>query len=154
VLTSPPYGASVHGQVTAVAGRGVVVRNDRYTNSARGSGNLAHASDDGLLGLVRILAAARVVLQPSGIVVITARPWRRNGILVDFPAAIATAAERAGLRLLERNVALLAGLRRDRLVSRASVFQLMRVRIARAGGVPLGVFAAEDVLVDRLAPPR
>jgi hypothetical protein len=48
------------------------------------------------------------------------RPGRRNGVLVDFPAAVTTAAEHAGLTLLERNVALLAGMQGDRLVSRAS----------------------------------
>jgi hypothetical protein len=154
VLTSPPYGASVHGQVTAIPGRGVTVRNDRYTTRGRGSGNLAHASDDGLLdAFTGILAAARMILRPGGIVVITARPWRRNGVLVDFPAAVTTAAEHAGLTLLERNVALLAGLRGDRLVSRASVFQLTRVRTARARGIPLRVIAHEDVLVLRKAAP-
>jgi tRNA G10 N-methylase Trm11 len=152
VLTSPPYGPSVHGQVTAVAGRGVAVRNDRYTSSARGSGNLAHASADGLLdAFTGILAAARTVLRHGGIVVVTARPWRRDGVLVDFPAAVTTVAEHAGLTLLERNVALLAGLRGDRLVSRASVFQLTRVRNARARGIPLRVIAHEDVLVLRKA---
>jgi hypothetical protein len=150
VLTSPPYGASVHGHVTATPTRGVAKTNDRHTSSARGSGSLAHASDDGLLdAFTGILAATRSVLRPGGIVVVTARPWRRNGVLVDFPAAVTTAAEHAGLILLERNVALLAGLRGDRLVSRASFFQLHRVRAARARGVPLRVIAHEDVLVLR-----
>jgi tRNA G10 N-methylase Trm11 len=111
VLTSPPYGASVHGHVTATPNLGVAKRNDRYTSSTRGSGNLAHAGDDGLLdAFTGILAAARTVLRPDGIVVVTARPWRRNGVLVDFPAAVTTAAEHAELTMLERNVALLAGL--------------------------------------------
>jgi hypothetical protein len=37
------------------------------------------------------------VLRPGGFVVITARPWRRNGVPVDFPAAVTTTAEDAGL---------------------------------------------------------
>jgi modification methylase len=153
VLTSPPYGASVHGHVTATPKRGVAKTNDRYTvTRSRGGGNLAHASDGGLLdAFTDILAATHSVLQPGGIVVITARPWRRNGVLVDFPAAVVTAAEHAGLTLLERNVALLAGLKGDRLVSRASFFQLHRVRAARAQGIPLRVIAHEDVLVLRKA---
>jgi hypothetical protein len=149
VVTSPPYGASVHGHVTATPNRGVAKHNDRYTTrERRGGGNLAHANDDRLLdAFTGILAAARTVLRPGGIVVITARPWRRNGVLVDFPAAVTTAAKHAGLELFERNVALLAGLRGDRLVSRASFFQLHQVRAARARGVPLRVIAHEDVLV-------
>ena len=152
VLTSSPYGASVHGHVTATPNRGVAKTNDRYTTTRSRGGNLAHAGDDGLLdALTGILAATRSVLRPGGIVVVTARPWRRNGVLVDFPAAVVTAAEHAGLTLLERNVALLAGLRGERLVSRASFFQLHGVRVARAQGVPLRVIAHEDVLVLRKA---
>ena len=78
---------------------------------------------------------------------ITTRPWRRDGVLVDFPSAVTAAAERAGLVLVERNVALLAGVRGDRLVPRASFFQLTHVRNARASGTPLRVIAHEDVLV-------
>jgi hypothetical protein len=47
------------------------------------------------------------MLRPGGIVVITARPWRRDGVLIDFPAVTTT----AGLEPFERDVALLAGLR-------------------------------------------
>jgi len=148
VLTSPPYGASVHGHVTATPGHGVAKRNDRYTSRPRAGGNIAHASNARLLDAFSgILAAARGALRTDGIVVITTRPWRRDGILVDFPAAVTAAVEHAGLALLERNVALLAGVRGDGLIPRASFFQLTHVRNARARGVPLRVIAHEDVLV-------
>jgi modification methylase len=80
-------------------------------------------------------------------VAITTRPWRRHGLLIDFPAAVTMAAEDAGLTLIERNVALLAGLQDDRLIPRASFFQLTHIRNARARGIPLRVIAHEDVLV-------
>jgi modification methylase len=51
----------------------------------------------------------------------------------------------------ERNVALLVGLRGERLVGRPSFFQLDRVRKARARGLPLRIIAHEDVLVFRRA---
>jgi hypothetical protein len=70
-------------------------------------------------------------------------------VLVDLPAAVTAVAERAGLAPFERNVALLAGLRDDRLVPRTSFFQLTQVRKARERGVPLRVIAHEDVLVFR-----
>ena len=52
-----------------------------------------------------------------------------------------------GLRREE--VALLAGVSGERLVPRASFFQLQQVRKARAAGLPLRVIAHEDVLVLR-----
>jgi hypothetical protein len=53
--------------------------------------------------------------------------------------------------LFERNVALLAGLRDDHLVSRSSFFALDQVRRARAQGVPRSLIAHEDLLVFRAA---
>lgn len=47
---------------------------------------------------------------------ITARPWRQAGELVDLPAAVLSCGRAAGLLPYERNVALLAGLRDEMLV--------------------------------------
>jgi modification methylase len=149
VVTSPPYGRSVHGQVDARLG-GVVKYDNRYSDRPD-PGDLACASDQALLAaMAQILGACRAVLRPGGLVALTARPWRHRGLLVDFPSALLRAGERAGLVVFERNVALLVGLQGDRLVGRPSFFQLDRVRKARAQGVPLRVIAHEDVLVFRL----
>jgi SAM-dependent methyltransferase len=149
VLTSPPYGNSVHGQVNARPSQGVVKYDHRYAQPGA-RGNLARASEQVLLGAMeQILAACRVLLRPGGIVVLTARPWRRRGLLVDFPGALVRAGERAGLVCFERHAALLVGLAGDRQVGRPSFFQLDRVRKARAAGLPLRVIAHEDVLVFR-----
>ena len=80
---------------------------------------------------------------------VTARPWRTHGELVDLPAAVFACGSAAGLLPYERNVALLAGLRDDRLVPRVSFFQIDRVRKARAAGEPLLAIAHEDLLVMR-----
>jgi hypothetical protein len=70
--------------------------------------------------------------------------------LAVWPCAQTSAQyQRAGLVAFERNVALLAGLRGDRLVPRTSFFQLTQVRKARERGVALRVIAHEDVLVFR-----
>jgi SAM-dependent methyltransferase len=150
VVTSPPYGPSIHGQVDARPG-GVVKYDNRYAEpGAIGRGNLARVSDQVLLGAMQqILAACRTLLRPGGVLVLTARPWRRRGLLVDFSGALVRAGEHAGLACFERNVALLVGLNGDRLVGRPSFFQLGRVRKARAAGLPLRVIAHEDVLVFR-----
>ena len=45
------------------------------------------APDDLLAGFTRILAGCTVLLRPGGTVVVTARPWRQHGELVDLPGA-------------------------------------------------------------------
>ncbi|OYV58022.1 MAG: hypothetical protein B7Z69_10285 [Actinobacteria bacterium 21-73-9] len=120
VLTSPPYGPSLHGRVTARPGQGITKSHAR-------------------------------LLRPDGVVAMTVRPWWHNGQLVDLPGALVRVGEASGLVLYERNVALLAGLRDERLVPRSSFFALEQVRKARAAGVPRLVTAHEDFLVFRLA---
>jgi SAM-dependent methyltransferase len=147
VLTSPPYGASIHGQVTARPGRGVAKYDNTYSPDP---GNLGRVTPSALLeALGEILAGCRTLLRPGGLVVLTARPYRHRERLVDLPGQLTQVAEAAGLVLYERNAALLVGLRGDRLVPRPSFFQLDRVRKARARGLPLRIIAHEDVLVFR-----
>jgi modification methylase len=147
VVTSPPYGASLHGQVRAHTGKGVAKSHDRYSTDPA---NLAYQSTEKLLaGFTTILRQCERLLRPGGFVVVTARPWRHRGELVDLPAAILVCGQGAGLIPHERNVALLAGLRDDRLVPRVSFFQLERVRKARGAGTPLLAIAHEDLLVLR-----
>ncbi|MHB8438531.1 MAG: TRM11 family SAM-dependent methyltransferase [Acidimicrobiales bacterium] len=147
VVTSPPYGASLHGQVRVRAGQGLEKSHDRYS---RDPGNLAHQSLEHLLGgFTTILAGCARLLRPGGFVVVTARPWRRGGELIDLPSAVLACGRAAGLFPYERNVALLAGLRGDALVPRVSFFQLEHVRKARSAGVPLLGIAHEDLLVLR-----
>ncbi len=147
VLTSPPYGPSLHGQVSARAGQGITKAHNRYSTDPA---NLAHVGLDGLLdGMAAILAGCARLLRPDGYVAMTVRPWWRSGQLVDLPGALVRVGEDAGLALYERNVALLAGLRDDRLVPRTSFFALEQVRKARTAGVPRLVTAHEDFLVFR-----
>ena len=147
VLTSPPYGPSLHGRVSAVPGHGVDKAHDRYSNDPA---NLAHVGLAGLLDAMRtILRGALQLLRPGGVVAMTVRPWWRDGQLIDLPGALARVGEEAGLVLYERNVALLAGLRDDQLIPRSSFFALEAVRKARARGLPRLVTAHEDLLVWR-----
>jgi hypothetical protein len=151
VLTSPPYthAAYNHGQVRTRPGQGVEKWNRSYSSNPE---NLGNTNPTQLLaGVEQILAGCARVLRPGGLVVLTTRPWRFHGALVDLPGQVARAAERAGLRPLERNVALLVGLRGERLVGRASFFQIDNTRKARAAGLPLHVVAHEDLLVFRSA---
>ena len=90
-----------------------------------------------------------MLLRPGGTVVVTARPWRQHGELVDLPGAVLAAGASAGLIPAERCVALLAGLRGQRLIPRPSFFQLDNLRKARARGEPWHLIVHEDVLVFR-----
>ncbi len=147
VVTSPPYGASIHGQVTARPGRGVAKYDNTYSPDP---GNLGRVNQTTLLdALGEILVGCRALLQPGGLLVLTARPYRQRERLIDLPGQLSQLAEAAGLVLYERNAALLVGLRGERLVPRPSFFQLDRVRKARARGLPLRIIAHEDVLVFR-----
>ena len=148
VLTSPPYGASLHGQVTPHPGAGIEKRDYRYS---RDRDNLAHVGLDKLIaGMVEILTACHAVLRPGGIVAMTVRPYWSQGVMIDLPGRLTSAAtDHTPLTLFERNIALLAAVRGDRLIPRASFFQLNQVRKARAKGMPRHVVAHEDLLVFR-----
>ncbi|MFF3466940.1 TRM11 family SAM-dependent methyltransferase [Streptomyces sp. NPDC002619] len=148
VVTSPPYGNSVHGQVRSTketGNPGVLKKDHRYSHDPS---NLAHVSTDQLLeAFTDILTQCRKVLRPGGTVVVTTRPWREHGELIDLPSAVLGAGKAAGLTPTERCVALLAGIRDSRLITRPSFFQMKNVRDARRDGIPLSVIQHEDVLV-------
>jgi SAM-dependent methyltransferase len=148
VLTSPPYGPTVHGLVRP--GTDGVAKFDNAYNDGTDRGNLAYRDLTGLAdGFEQILRGCAVLLRPGGTVVVTARPWRKNGQLVDLPSAVIAAGVRAGLVPTERCVALLAAVRDGHLVARPSFFQLQAVRKARTAGTPLHLITHEDVLIFR-----
>ena len=151
VVTSPPYGPSVHGQVKAEQRRGAEGGVRKYDNRyGQDPANLAcQGLDDLLAGFTAILSGCAVLLRPGGLAVVTARPWRQHGELVDLPAAVIAAGARAGLVPVARCVALLAGLRGGRLIARPSFFQLDNLRRARRHGQPWHLIVHEDVLIFR-----
>ncbi|MEU3117160.1 DNA methyltransferase [Micromonospora chalcea] len=146
VVTSPPYGPTVHGLVRP--GTDGVAKFDNAYNDGTDRGNLAYRDLTGLAdGFAQILTGCHTLLRPGGVVVVTARPWRKHGELVDLPSAVIGAGVRAGLTPVDRCVALLAAVRNGGLVARPSFFQLQAVRKARAAGTPMHLIAHEDVLV-------
>jgi len=151
VVTSPPYGPSVHGQVTAEQRHGRAGGVRKYDNRyGHDPANLASRGlDDLLAGFTQILAGCAAVLRPGGLAVVTARPWRHHGELIDLPSAVLAAGAAAGLIPAARYVALLAGLRGGRLIARPSFFQLDNLRKARARGEPWHLIVHEDLLIFR-----
>ena len=91
VVTSPPYGSSVHGQVDARPGQGVVKYDNAYSADRA---NLGRVGQQALVAaLAEILAGCHQLLRPGGLLVLTARPWRRREQLVDFPGQLTRTAE-------------------------------------------------------------
>ncbi|WP_412538704.1 DNA methyltransferase [Longispora sp. K20-0274] len=147
VVTSPPYGPTVHGHVRP-GKDGITKSVDTYGERDADRGNLAHASQGELIEkFTHILRGCRVLLKPGGIVVVTARPFRKRGLLVDLPSAVFAAGIEAGLAPLERCVTLLGGVRDGQIIARPSFFQLQSVRKARSAGIPLHLIVHEDALV-------
>jgi modification methylase len=151
VLTSPPYGPATHGRVRASRDSedpGLEKRDYRYSDDPA---NLAYSAVGRLMeGFTQILRGCRVLLKPGGFVVITVRPFRRGGDLVDIPSMAAQAALKAGFSLHERCVALLAATCDEGLMARSSFFQMVNARNASAQGNPVHVTAHEEVIVARL----
>lgn len=150
LLTSPPYGGSTHGHARATPGRGVRKVHHSYGTDRT---NLAHRGLAELLdGFTAILTACHPLLRPGGTLLITTRPWRRAGHLVDFPTLALNAAIAAGYTPVQRCIALLAALRDAELITRASFFQMYEARKHHAAGLPVFVIAHEDALVLSKAP--
>jgi len=85
------------------------------------------------------------LLRSGGHLVAVARPCRYpDGSLVDLTTQLIEAGIAAGLAPVERCVALTAGLRGSRLITRAS---LAERRAARAAGGPVALTAHHEVLV-------
>jgi modification methylase len=149
ILTSPPYGSSLHGQVETGPGN-LEKWDNRYSHNPH---NLAQLPAERHRGgrstfteaLLDILVACRCMLAPGGYLLVTARPYRRNGALVDLPGQLEQLGSEAGLHLHQRLVALLCAVRDGTAVPRPSFFQM---RHQRSGVIPrMLLIAHEDLLV-------
>jgi modification methylase len=151
ILTSPPYGSSLHGQVRT--GPAPVEQYDnRYSHNRENLAELPQrrgrrGRPSFTAALAEIFAGCQRLLAPGGLLVVTARPYRRGGELVDLPGQLEQLAHETGLELHDRLVALLCRLRGTELVPRPSFFQMQQ---QRAGAIPrMLLIAHEDVLVFR-----
>jgi SAM-dependent methyltransferase len=154
ILTSPPYGSSLHGQVETGGGE-LKQWDNRYS---RNRDNLAELPQQRarkgrplfLAALAEIFRGCSALLAPRGLLVVTARPYRRHSELIDLPGQLELLAGECGLGLHDRLVALLCRLRGAELVPRPSFFQMQQ---QRSGAIErMLLIAHEDVLVFRRKP--
>jgi modification methylase len=149
ILTSPPYGNSLHGQVETRPSS-LAKWDNRYSHNPHNLAQLPTSRHRGgrstfTEALLDILVACRCMLAPGGYLLLTARPYRRNGALVDLPGQLELLGAEAGLRFHQRLVALLCAVRSGKAVARPSFFQM---RHQRSGAIPgMLLIAHEDLLV-------
>jgi hypothetical protein len=149
VITSPPYGPSVHGHVRPRGAQGgKVAKWNRHYGDDRA--NLAYQRPEALAdGFTQILTGVAQILRPGGIVAVTARSYRDRDELVDIPGMVAAAGINAGLHLHEETAALIAGIRDGRLIARGSFFQIVNARNAITRGEPQFLQQHEDLIILR-----
>jgi modification methylase len=134
VLTSPPYGRTVHGRVEHRHGPLIRFHNQYGTPDPA---NLAHRRRTGLIdGITAILDGCVPLLAPGGIVAIVSRPWRRDHILHNLPGQILRAAVGVGFEFVQDRKAIHAAARDGRLLARHSFYQLHVTRQTRTRGRP------------------
>jgi modification methylase len=152
VVTSPPYGAITHGRPKSrrVTGGAIRPHAHRYAAGKAHPNQLATGSIRRLSeGLEQVWEGCQAALRPGGLLVVCARPYTDDGVLVDFPALVAYTAGLAGFALVERRAALLGRWDGELLHVHASFFHKHQVRLAHEAGRTVFLRAHEDVLVFR-----
>lgn len=108
--------------------------------------------ESALVDLATTLLYCEPLLRSGGHVAIVTRPLRNpDGSLVDLTTPLIAAGISAGLAPVERCIALTAGLRGSRLVTRASLAERRAAARARVAGTPTALTAHHEVLVFQLA---
>lgn len=144
VLDAPPEMlATVHA--AGLVGRvGLLLTTLRTAPDERASGPVV------IDELAATLAYSEPLVRAAGHVVVVVRP-RRHGALVDLTTKLIAAAMSAGLVPVERCIALTAGLRGSRLITRASLAERRVAARARASGTPIALTTHHEVLVFQVA---
>ena len=151
IVSSPPYGSSLHGQLHKRPD-GIETFDNRYSHNPDNLAQLPQRRPRGdrpAFGgaLAEILAGCSRLLTPGGYLLLTARPYRQQGELIDLPGQLEQLAADAGLKPHDRLVALLCAHRDQKLVPRPSFFQM---QLQRSGRIPrMLLIAHEDLLVLR-----
>lgn len=152
VLDHPPASAATRlsglsGHITLIL---TALRPTASAHQPGRPGNSEAESDAPAARLHEALIECRPLLRPGGHIVVTVRPHRQRGQLLDLTGHAHDAARAAGLLPVDRCVALLTELRGDRLLVPASMAQRRcAARHERAIGHPVTLPAHHDVLIFR-----
>lgn len=104
--------------------------------------------DSAITELATTFAYCEPLLRSGGHLAIVTRPLRQpTGSLIDLTTPLLSAATVAGLAPIDRCIALTAGLRGTRLVTRASLTERRAAARACAVGTPTALAAHHEVLV-------
>ncbi|GAB3474350.1 DNA methyltransferase [Amycolatopsis cihanbeyliensis] len=138
-------------RAAGLIGRVGLVLTTLRTERDRVSGPDRDPVESALADLATTLLYCEPLLRSGGYVAVVARPLRHpDGSLVDLTTPLIATGTSAGLAPVERCIALTAGLRGSRPVTRASLAERRAAR-ARAAGTPTALTAHREVLVFQLA---
>jgi hypothetical protein len=108
--------------------------------------------DSVIAKLAATLTYCEPLLRSGGHLAVVTRPLRNpDSSLIDLTTPLLAAGTSAGLAPVDRCIALTAGLRGDRLVTRAPLAERRAAARARAAGTPTALTAHHEVLVFQLA---
>lgn len=152
---STDSGTALADPLTGVIGRvDLVVTTARHAHTSR-TVHAARPADSPdvpacITSLADALARCRPLLRPGGHAVVTLRPWREDGELLDLAGDLSTAAHHADLVPVERCVALLGRVHGNRITTRTSPSQRRFAgRYQRTTGLPIHRLAHHDVIIFR-----
>ncbi len=148
IATSPPYACEV-GRVDKDAwARGDVLCDPASLNYSTDRSNLGHLRhEEYRIAMLAVYQACFDVLRPGGFLVTVTKNMRQKGRLVDLAGTTSVLARQVGFGYLQHNVALLAGLRGDRLAARPSFWQQSHLRKSCAVDRRYHLVVHEDALV-------
>lgn len=139
--------ASIAGQVT------LVLTSLRRTRHQASSGPQSTVNA-GLARMAHLLGRCVPLLRSNGYAIITVPPTRtRDGALIDVSGALLAITRVAGLIPVSRCVALTAGLRGNRLITRTSFAERRAAAHGRGAGWPTRLSAHYDVWIFQPAQP-
>jgi hypothetical protein len=108
--------------------------------------------DSAIAELAATLTYCEPLLRSGGHLAVVTRPLRHpDGSLLDLTTPLLAAGTSTGLAPVDRCIALTAGLRGNRLVTRAPLVERRAAARARATGTPTTLTAHHEVLVFQLA---
>lgn len=97
--------------------------------------------------MLSIYSQCFTILKPGGFLVIVTKNFRKNGTLINLCGDTISLCLKAGFQFYQHVIAVLGRVSDERIVPRASFWQMLHTRKAQEKGEPLCLIQHEDILV-------